>query len=157
MTTEKQWIDEHAEFVKEFTAKITKFRKSCKSLAELEKFMEDHVHEFIKWSFGHASKHKPKKEVWHVKFERMKWEDEASNSHHCPIGKKYVTNWGCEDDCPKGYPGWTGYLKSTFENEQDGYPNPNEGNLSGICIGTGGPAHGWGVTLFKADWPKLVI
>jgi hypothetical protein len=30
----------------------------------------------------------------------------VSNTHNSPIGKP--TNWGCNDDLPRGYPGWAG-------------------------------------------------
>lgn len=41
------------------------------------------------------------------------WSDSVSNTHSCPHNG--VTNWGCKNDKPAGYPGWRGRVEWIVE------------------------------------------
>lgn len=113
----------------------------------------------------------------------LRWSDEVSNSHSCPIGG--VTNWGGREkmadgsDAPRGYPGWTGRVDwiVAWPKEWDGFYLGGDLFSAGTFrtgrqrahTGTGGGGgmrwdedhkchvmtHGYEFKIYAADWPGL--
>jgi hypothetical protein len=87
------------------------------------------------------------------------FKDETSNTHRCPDGG--VTNFSCDSNRPRGYPGWSGHISGKLQRESkhDGsYPYGEFLNLVGIKTGSGGGGNkswGYDFKLFLADWPGL--
>jgi len=86
------------------------------------------------------------------------WDDQVSNSHSAPIGKK--TNWrGDLKNEPRSYPGWKGKISYKLSHDSPGWNSdyfcdPN----CGINTGSGGG--GWehsryALDLFAEDWPLM--
>lgn len=94
-----------------------------------------------------------------ISFNLLRYSKNVSNTHVCPKGG--VTNWGCKDDKPKGYPGWTANVKGSLErnkNHMGSYPYSGALNAVGIRTGSGGGGNeswGYGISIFLADWPGL--
>ena len=63
----------------------------------------------------------------------LRWSDEVSNSHSCPVGG--VENWGGRvkmpdgTDAPRGYPGWTGRVDWIVAGPKNGMA----GTLVAVC------------------------
>ncbi len=107
----------------------------------------------------------------------LRWSDEVSNSHSCPIGG--VENFMRHEDKPKGYPGWTGRAEwmVAWPKEWDGYYLGGDLFAAGTFrtgrqrahTGTGGGGgmrwnedhkchvmtHGYEFKIYAADWPGL--
>jgi hypothetical protein len=113
----------------------------------------------------------------------LRWSDEVSNSHSCPIGG--VQNWGGRaklkdgSPAPRGYPGWTGSIEWLVEWPKEfdyvylGSDLFSRGTFSSgrqrAHTGTGGGGGGhfnkefntwcqsprYGFSIFAADWPGL--
>jgi len=86
----------------------------------------------------------------------LRWSDLVSNSHSSPLNG--VTNWGSEDDLPKGYPGWAGRIEWKCSHDLPCFGS-NIVDGTGIHIGTGGGTggnrYGFSVRFFADDWPGL--
>lgn len=92
-------------------------------------------------------------------FESVRYSKTVSNTHVCPKGG--VMNWGCKDDLPKGYPGWTTHVNGALKrnkNHMGSYPYSGALNAVGLRTGSGGGGNeswGYGISIFLADWPGL--
>ena len=92
-------------------------------------------------------------------FEKPRFSKTTSNTHNCPKGG--VLNCSCEDDKPKGYPGWTAHVNGALKrnkNHLGSYPYSAALNAVGLKTGSGGGGNeswGYGISIFLADWPGL--
>lgn len=92
-------------------------------------------------------------------FDTPRFSKLTSNTHVCPKGGEL--NWSCKDDKPKGYPGWSVYVKGRLKrNKNHGgqYPYSAALNIVGLKTGSGGGGNeswGYGISIFLADWPGL--
>ena len=81
----------------------------------------------------------------------------VSNTHHCP--RNGVTNWGCNNNLPRGYPGWDGRIEFNISHPIRTFGGDLFRN-TGIHLGTGGSGNklmfGYEVKFFDNDWPGLV-
>lgn len=84
-----------------------------------------------------------------IKQENLKYNKLTSNTHNCPIGK--MTNWRCDEDKPRGYPGWSahwiiGISEKDYEEthsfsdffKSHNFPKQKINPLLGIHISSGG-------------------
>jgi len=99
------------------------------------------------------------------KFENVKFtgnsvfQDLLSNTHSCPDNG--TTNFMRDPDKPRGYPGWSAYIKGALirnKKHNGSYPYSGALKLVGLKTGTGGGGNadwGYSVSIFLADWPGL--
>lgn len=106
-----------------------------------------------------GDKFKPDDEITDLELS-IKWANEASNSHVCPVGG--VQNWcGKDQKLPKGYPGWVGSVKGSLKRNKGhmgSYPISGLLKAVGIHIGSGGGGNEhwrFEATLFDVEWPKM--
>jgi hypothetical protein len=88
----------------------------------------------------------------------------VSNTHSCP--KTGVQNWHCNNDKPKGYPGWSGRIfweesvgnlskgSDRFHNNSYIYTGTGSGGTNPI---TGNKTYQYDVKIFADDWPGLAL
>ena len=95
-----------------------------------------------------------------VKFGSLYATESSSNSHSCPIGKEYKTNWIRKPGEVLGYPALYGrlYLKKNVASGKycrDALTGNSFGEIPGLCTGTGGGGYEseYNVTLWLADFP----
>lgn len=85
-----------------FIANKAKVEKSFRE--ELNGIDEEYLKKYIAdWLFEHNGA------VVEITMADFHYDKLTSNTHHAPIGKP--TNWGCKDNLPKGYPGWSGRIE----------------------------------------------
>jgi len=101
----------------------------------------------------------PEDEFVALVFTGIKYSELVSNSHSCPVGG--VQNFIGDNTMPKGYPGWSGYIKGSLirpAKYDSGYPYSAALNLVGIHTGSGGGGNkgfGYDIKIFLGDWPGL--
>lgn len=95
-----------------------------------------------------------------VRFFSLYATESASNSHSCPIGKEYKTNWSRNSNEPLGFPALVGrlYLQKTPPQGKycrDALAGNDFREIPGLCTGTGGGGYEseYDVTLWLADFP----
>ena len=103
-----------------------------------------------------------------MKFElsSIRYSDRTSNTHACP--RSGVTNWGCKDGKPRGYPGFSGRIEYTVDEpkEFDGpfWDVSRTVSQFGVHTGTGGGRgndenghhrYYYDVKIFLDDFPGL--
>ena len=71
-----------------------------------------------------------------LKFENFDFSERTRNTHSCPKGGE--TNWSCEVDRPRGYPGVRGKLKIWSIKGDHGYWVSDALKAASICTGIGG-------------------
>jgi hypothetical protein len=123
-----------------------KMRLKSTSVSDFEKRLEQ-------FALSHGEK-------MTVKFGRLYATESSSNSHSCPIGKEYKTNWPRKPNEPMGFPALVGrlYLKKNVAEGKyciDALTGSGFGEIPGLCTGTGGGGYEseYGVTLWLADFP----
>lgn len=124
----------------------------------------DNVVKEINYGFGGKNK------VILLKWE-VKYDESVSNTHSAPKFKN--TNWGCDPELPRGYPGWEGRVWIIYQADprKPGFHNPLR--IQRIHTGTGGYGHysnsskwcvaltremyplSWDVRFFADDFPKV--
>ena len=85
----------------------------------------------------------------------LQWSDRISNTHSCP--RSGVTNWGSNDDKPRGYPGWQGDIAYQLSHDIGSFSDIFKS--TGIHTGSGGGRGdlkcAYDVKLFADDWPGM--
>jgi hypothetical protein len=135
------------------------------------------------WSWSELGKIKkkvecPVPEILEFTMFSVNWNDDVSNSHHCPRNgvKNFCGGTKLPDGspAPQGYPGWQGRAEwiVRWPREWDGwYPGSDlfKGRRSGIHSGTGGGGYmkfdqrhrchvqsfGYDIKIFASDWPGM--
>ena len=86
----------------------------------------------------------------------------VSNTHCCP--KTGIQNWHCQNDKPRGYPGWTGriYWEVNTKDVSDSNRFRNNsyihtGSGSGGSKPDGTKTYQYSVSIFADDWPGLAL
>ena len=93
-----------------------------------------------------------------------RFSDKVSNTHGCPIGG--VTNWRCEGNLPKGYPGWTGRFEGRVSGKKGvdlhalfygRFSCDLPFSFAGFHTGTGCPGSKFSIEgyIFLSDFPKV--
>lgn len=131
----QEWID--------FLAKV----KLCSSFSAIEEWFVANGEQIIKKCIKdrhYGPRWKAGDGILSMKFTRMTWSENCSNTHSSPPGKP--TNWHCDKNLSLGYPGWTGYVqvqmseKLTFGSDV----------FDGTIIHTGcGNGHGNGLSEYQ--------
>lgn len=92
----------------------------------------------------------------------LKYDELVSNTHSCP--KTGVQNWHCNNDKPRGYPGWAGQIswEVTTKDVSDSNRFRNNsyihtGSGSGGSNPGGIKTYRYEVKIFADDWPGLAL
>jgi hypothetical protein len=96
----------------------------------------------------------------------IRYSNRVSNTHSCPRGG--VQNFSCDDDKPRGYPGFTGRIEYTVIEPKHTDPfwhvsdavsyfgvKTGTGGGRGDCPETGGKRYYYDVKIFLDDFPGL--
>lgn len=88
----------------------------------------------------------------------VSYNKKVSNTHSAPIDG--VTNFGCHDDLPRGYPGFTGKITGTYSRNKKtlSFYTDRFASIPGIHTGTGsGSGEKWqyAVRIYMQDFPHF--
>lgn len=148
-------------FKRDTNARIAAFvemRKTCRSAAQIRKFIGDHWLAFCINGNHLPSSPKIHPELNYFRFVKFEWSDQVSNSHSCPHNG--VMNWGRDPNKPTSYEGWVARIEYQPNRSPDGTYDYGVN----IWAGTGIHTHGGGfagnqyyydIRLFADDWPAM--
>jgi hypothetical protein len=136
-----------------FDQTIRDFQMSCFSFSDIWRWVEQNSHVIYS--------RKPKDErprIVRIEFDDMRWSPSCSNTHNAPHGKP--TNWHCEPNIPRGYPGWKGRVRYLIEKNVNGFHSEPLKRI-GIHTGSGGSGNGlnysYEVTIFAEEFENIAF
>lgn len=146
---------------KERDAFFANMRATCKNMDEVLAFVKANWERFYLNGLTNDSRsiRRKAKGVPALEWIKMKeaaiYSDRVSNSHAAPIGA--ITNWGGNNNGPRGYPGWTFRFDYQVEGGNATGCSSEAWTYTGINTGTGGcgGSYYYYCEIFAHDWPAM--